>query len=386
MSKAFEGVSQLLVIQATPFCNLDCSYCYLPDRGDRRRMSEATLRASFRRVFESPFLGEQLTVVWHSGEPLVLPIEYYRRAFAIAEEMRPGCLQLTHSFQTNATLITDAWVTFFRESGARVGVSIDGPADLHDRHRRTRSGHPTFDRVLAGIRALQRGNVPFHVISVLTRRALAEPDRLYNFYREHGIDRICLNIEEIESGNSASSLAAPEVIDEYRHFLTGFLKRVKQDGERAPWVREMASTAQSIVRESSGDHQQTTPFAIISIDFEGNVSTYSPELLGMKSTLYNDFIIGNVHKASLAEMGESLTLQRMQRDIQAGVELCRCKCQYFELCGGGAPANKLAENGSFASTETMFCRLTKMALVDVVLDDIEEALRDEAAEPRQVAS
>jgi len=375
MSAPAGNAVELLVIQATPFCNLDCSYCYLPDRNSRHRASEDTLDAIFRRVFESPYVGKELTVVWHSGEPLVLPIEYYQTAFAIAERHRPADLHLCHSFQTNGTLLTADWARFILESRARIGISIDGAREMHDRYRRTRSGGGSFDRVMAGIRLLQRHDVPFHVITVLTREAIADPEALYRFYRETGIRRVCFNIEEIEGQNGGSSLAAPDATRRFRTFLERFLDLVKTEPEDRLWVREFTNAAGFIASASSiHANQQTRPFAIISVDAVGNVSTYSPELLGMQSAAYRDFIIGNVQTHSLAEMRRVTSELPMTIDIAAGVERCRKECHYFELCGGGAPANKLYENGSFDSTETMFCRLGKMAVIDVVLADIERDL------------
>jgi uncharacterized protein len=366
---------ELLVIQATPFCNLDCTYCYLPDRNSRHRASERTLDTTFRRVFESPYIGKELTVVWHSGEPLVLPIEYYRIAFAIAERHRPPGLTLSHSFQTNGTLLTADWARFILESKARIGISIDGPREMHDRYRRTRSGSGSFDRVMAGIRLLQQHDVPFHVITVLTREAIAGPEALYRFYRETGIERVCFNIEEIEGQNGGSSLAAPAVARQFRSFLRRFLDLVKAEPEDQLWVREFTNAAGLIARSGSVHaNQQSCLFSIISVDAGGNVSTYSPELLGMRSDTYGDFTIGNVHTHSLAEMRQAASGLPMTIDIAAGVERCRKECHYFGLCGGGAPANKLYENGSFDSTETMYCRLGKMAVIDVVLADIERDL------------
>jgi len=375
MSALAGDAIELLVIQATPFCNLDCTYCYLPDRDARDRASERTLDTIFRRVFESPFIGEELTVVWHSGEPLVLPIDYYRKAFALAEGHRPPCLTLSHSFQTNGTLLNSDWARFILQSKTRIGISIDGPREMHDRYRRNRSGGGSFDRVMAGIRLLQQHDVPFHVITVLTREAIADPEALYRFYRETGIRRVCFNIEEIEGQNRGSSLAAPAVARQFRLFLERFLDLVKAELKNPLWIREFTNAAGLITSSSAvATNQQTRLFSILAVDTKGNVSTFSPELLGMHSDTYDDFTIGNVYTHSLAEMRQAALALPMTIDINAGVERCRKECHYFGLCGGGAPANKLYENGSFNSTETMYCRLGKMAVIDVVVTNIERDL------------
>src|SRR6266581_8226001 len=164
---------QLLVVQPTPFCNIDCRYCYLPDRTNKAVVAEATLANLFSQVFASGWIRDGVTIVGHAGEPMVLPIDFYRGAFRLIDGLKPADLAVTHSFQTNGTLIDDAWCDFFAEEHVNIGVSIDGPKRLHDRNRLTRSGRGTFDKTIVGIRLLRRYDVPFHVISVLSTASLA---------------------------------------------------------------------------------------------------------------------------------------------------------------------------------------------------------------------
>ncbi len=171
-------VIETVVVQPTPFCNIDCTYCYLPNRRDRSVMSRNTLRALFECVFASGWAAPSITVIWHAGEPLVLPATYYHDAFELIETLRPPHISLRHSIQTNGMLISDEYCELFRNHHVGIGVSIDGPRHLHDAHRRTRSGRGTFDRTMAGIRLLQRHGVEFHVITVLSRESLDDPEAL----------------------------------------------------------------------------------------------------------------------------------------------------------------------------------------------------------------
>ncbi len=150
-------------------------------------MSEATLKRVFQFVFESGIVEQGFTVVWHAGEPMVLPVGYYETAIGIIANHNPDGAQVRHSFQTNGVLIDDAWCDFFNAHGVNVGVSVDGPAFLHDRYRKTRKGGATHHRVMAGIRKLQSNKVPFHVISVLTGESLDYADELYDFYLENDV-------------------------------------------------------------------------------------------------------------------------------------------------------------------------------------------------------
>jgi uncharacterized protein len=363
------GPLDLLVIQPTPFCNLDCSYCYLPDRANKRRIAEATLERIFQRVTESDLVTRPYTVVWHAGEPLVLPPTFYERAFALAARYsRPG-LEVTHSFQTNGTLVDAAFCDLIRRHDVRIGVSVDGPAFLNDARRKTRAGKGTLARVLSGIEMLRRHEIPFHVITVLTQEALDYPDELYAFYLEQGVAMVGFNVEEIEGPNKSSSLSAEDAALRYQAFMSRFFD-LAMGHQPELKVREFESMIAAILYAEPDrglPSQEAAPFAIVSVDCEGNFSTFSPELLGLESATYQGFAIGNVQRHSFAEAAESPRYRSMAADVEAGVSQCRASCSYFAFCGGGAPANKYFENGSFNSTETLFCRLHRQALAEVML-------------------
>ena len=136
------GVLELLVLQPSAFCNLDCDYCYLPHRTDRARMPLDRLDRVMAEVMASGLAGDAMSVVWHAGEPMAVPRTWYEDAFEIVAR-HAGRRRVTHHFQTNGVLIDAAWCAFFLRHGVRVGVSVDGPAPLHDLHRRTRDGRGT---------------------------------------------------------------------------------------------------------------------------------------------------------------------------------------------------------------------------------------------------
>ena len=371
----FSPKIDLLVIQPTPFCNLDCDYCYLPNRGDTRKIDPNTLRQTFKAVFESEFLARHLGVVWHAGEPTTMPIQFYRDAFALAERLKPEGLTLTHSIQTNAVLIDQAWCDFVLETGLQVGVSVDGPAFLHDRHRKTRSGAGTHSRALRGIGRLHDSGIDFHAICVLTRESLEYPDEIFDFFADNDIGQIGFNIEEIEGANHNSTLAGADTEMLLRRFLRRFLDLMKQYPGVVE-VREFDDAMSSIAadKEAATYNHQVVPFGIVSVDADGNISTFSPELLGQPSDEYEGFVFGNVRHGGLGSLANNAAFQKTRREIDAGISWCRETCDYFGVCGGGAPANKFFEHGGFDGTETMYCRLTKKAVIDIVVADIEADL------------
>ena len=366
-------VMELLVIQPTPFCNIDCSYCYLPDRRSKAVVSHATLSNLFSQVFASGWVRDGLSVVWHAGEPMVLPIGFYRDTFRAIDALKPASISVSHAFQTNGTLIDDAWCDFLNEAGIGIGVSIDGPKHLHDRHRLTRSGQGTFDRTIAGIRRLRRRGVPFHVISVLSSLSLQSPTEMFDFYVSEGIEEVCFNVEESEGSHVSSTFAQDDVEASFYRFMHEFWRLSAANPGKLTFIREIDHTVRQVLRPQDAitANQLIEPFAVTSMDVAGNISTFSPELLGLKSADYGDFLLGNINTDRLVDLLERPNLARMRRDIDAGVTLCRQHCQYFSVCGGGEPVNKLSENGTFVSTETTYCRLTRMRLTDLVLDAID---------------
>jgi uncharacterized protein len=204
---------------------------------------------------------------------------------------------------------------------------------------------------------------------VLSQPGLNSPREMLDFFLSEGIEDVCFNVEESEGDHVSSLFAADDAQDLFKHFLSEFWRLSRQSG-RIRFVREVDGMLPRIFRpeKSAMRNAQVEPFGMMNVDCHGNVSSFSPELLGLKNGNYGDFIVGNIQTDSLEEMHRSVTMDAMSRDIAAGVAACRENCEYFSVCGGGAPINKLAENGSFTGTRTSFCSLTQMVPVDLILD------------------
>ncbi len=374
------GPLQLLVIQPTPYCNLDCDYCYLPNRNDRHRLPLEILEAALERVLESPYVGGDFTLLWHAGEPLTVPIAFYDEASACiraALERWQGegePLSIHQSVQTNATLINDAWCDCFERNGISVGVSMDGPAFLHDVHRRTRTGLGTHAASLRGIEHLRRRGIPFQMIAVITEEALGHADELFAFFVENGITDVAFNMEETEGENRVSTLGRPDAEAAYQAFLKRFWE-LWQQNPGLMRVREfdgICSLAAADARMELTD--MTHPFAIVNVDARGSMTTFDPELLAVQTDTYGDFVLGHVLSDSLVSIAASPKFERIHRDMRSGIARCKSECAYFGLCGGGAGSNKYWEHGTFDCSETQACRYRIKLTADVVLARLEEML------------
>jgi uncharacterized protein len=371
------GPIDLLILQSTSLCNIDCGYCYLPDRAVARRMSLDVLERVLRNVAASGLLAPRPVLLWHAGEPLTVPVSWYREASSLLRSLDLGGSRFTQQFQTNGMLIDEGWCAFFQEEGARVGVSLDGPRFIHDRNRVTRRGSGTFDAVMTGLELLDRHGIEYNVLSVLDRHALDFPDEIYGFFRGLGVRWVGFNIEESVGVHASPTLEAPDT----RARFTAFLRRVHElEQAGGPSVREL-SEARALVSSFGASGRLAVlrnpnlhPLSILTVGYDGRATTFSPELLGVRSERYGDFHLGNLATAPVRELLESSLFRQAYEDIRAGVDLCRQTCRYFAFCGGGFPTNKLAETGTFASAETRHCLSQIQPVLDVVLESHEREL------------
>lgn len=371
----------LLVLQPTSYCNLDCSYCYLQHRDDRARMSDSTLRAIARNIIAPCPPDERPLVVWHGGEPMTLPAVWYDKAFTLLER-ESGGLPLRHAFQTNAVGVNASWTDLWRKWKVNIGVSLDGPADLHDSRRRTRRGTGSHAVVMRGVSRLQEAGQPFHVISVLTAQSLSRADDIYDFFTGQGIRNVAFNVEEEEGQEEGSSLlATTQVAEGYTSFLTQFLRRCAADP--VPFhCREIEGVKGLLAapHDQRAENWQVDPFRIVTVGVQGGLSTFSPELIGAAAPDYDDFVFGNVRDGGVQTMRESDAFQRAAREIAKGVAACAADCRFFEVCGGGAPANKYFELGRFEGTETLHCRLTRQITLETVLDALDAGVFEQSTQ------
>lgn len=355
-----------LVLQPTPYCNLDCKYCYLPDRKNRSRMNPILARDAIQYLADSGIASPGIQIIWHAGEPLAASLPFYEEAFALIEK-RNFPYHLIQSLQTNGTLITDEWCSFFKTHKMAVGVSIDGPQFIHDRNRVFRSGKGSFDLCMRGVSLLKKHHIPFTVIAVISSLSLQHPDLIYDFFSDLGIEKLGLNIEEEEGVHRSLSLREGNFLDSY----FAFFKRLDERSVSGKMkIREVNHIIQALY-EHPIESTQAKPFHIFSVDYLGNFSTFSPELLGMRHKDYDSFILGNIYKDSFDSVLRSEKFKKLSHAIAKGVQNCKESCPYFFLCGGGAPTNKLYENGSFESTETFYCKANVQIPVEVILPRLE---------------
>ncbi len=177
-----------------PICNLDCTYCYYLHKEELYpgttswRMSGPTLEEFIRQLIEAqPPRTPEITFAWQGGEPTLLGVDFFRRAVAIQREVVAPGVRIVNTLQTNGTLLNEEWVRFFRQEKFLVGLSIDGPEDLHDHYRIDKRGRGSFRDVLRGLTLLKRGGVEFNALVVVNRHNAAHGKRVYRYLRDNGV-------------------------------------------------------------------------------------------------------------------------------------------------------------------------------------------------------
>ncbi len=169
-------------------CNLDCSYCFFLDKealypDGSFRMNDEVLEAYIRQIIEG-HRTNQVTVAWQGGEPTIMGVDFFRRAIAYQERYRRPGMTFENTMQTNGTLLTDEWCEFYKEHDFLIGISIDGPRELHDANRVDKGGRPTFDKVMRGVRLLQKHGVEFNVLTTVNAANGDHPVEVYRFLRD----------------------------------------------------------------------------------------------------------------------------------------------------------------------------------------------------------
>jgi uncharacterized protein len=173
-----------------PICNLDCKYCFYLEKESLYpqvaswAMREEVLDSYIRQYIEAHDTPV-VNFAWQGGEPTLLGIEYFRQLVALQSKYANG-KRIQNAFQTNGVLLNDEWAALFKEHDFLIGISIDGPRELHDAYRVDKGGQPTFDRVLRGIETLKRNSVEFNTLTTVNRANADHPLEVYRFLRNHG--------------------------------------------------------------------------------------------------------------------------------------------------------------------------------------------------------
>jgi uncharacterized protein len=205
-------------------CNLDCKYCfYLEKEGlyppGRHRMTDEVLEAYVRGQIAAQPPEAEVLFAWQGGEPTLMEVEFFEKAVALQKQYGQG-RQIANAFQTNGVLLDDTWGEFLHRENFLVGLSIDGPQELHDLYRVDKGGRPTFDKVMRGLEVLRRHRVDFNTLTVVHRESARRPLDVYEFLKGIGSTHLQFIplVDRVGEGEAVSD--ASVLAEDYGSFLT----------------------------------------------------------------------------------------------------------------------------------------------------------------------
>jgi uncharacterized protein len=222
----------MLAKPSGPICNLNCHYCFYTEKESLFepktpfRMSEKMLENFIKNYIEAQDVNE-IPFVWQGGEPTLLGLNFYKKAVELQKKYANG-KRITNSLQTNGTLLTDEWFSFLSENNFLVGLSLDGPEEIHNKFRVDRGGKPTFHKVLASLHNLQEYNIQYNVLTCVTNESSNYPLEIYHFFKNEGVEYIqFIPIVERAANEQAKELGL-------RHATPNSM--MEEEVQLAPWT------------------------------------------------------------------------------------------------------------------------------------------------------
>ena len=312
-------------------CNLACQYCYYLDKGKlypkQEPLSEELLETFIRQYIEAQTMPEVL-FTWHGGEPLLQPLSFYRKALELQQRYARG-RQIDNCLQTNGTLLTDEWCEFLRENRFLVGISIDGPQTYHDAYR-CRS----FDKVMRGIRLLQKHNVEWNAMATVNHLNADDPVGFYRFFKEIGCQFLQFT-PVVERVSQWDTSVTPE---QWGRFLCGVYDEWKQKDIGQIFVQLFDATLANWAGEPPGICSMSPTCGRAAV-MEANGDVYSCDHF-----VFPEYRLGNIRQQSLTEMLYGERQQQFGRNKHAGLpRQCR-ECRFLFACHGECPKNRFLKD------------------------------------------
>ncbi len=376
-------------------CNLDCTYCFylsketLPRGPGAGTMSDDTLENFIRQYIEGN-TGPEVVFTWQGGEPMLRGLDFYRRVVALQKQYARPRQRIENDLQTNGILIDEAWAAFLKENRFLVGLSVDGPREIHDKFRINKGGAPTFDKVMAAARLLRQTGVPFNTLTCVHRYNATRPLDVYRFLRSELDSRTIQFIPIVQiKGFETTAPAAwdtsrlpvigtpqarpghPDSIvtdwsvdpDDYGYFLS----RVFDEWLRKDIGRVLVNHIETLVSQHAGLGSQMciyNEFCGKGVAIEHDGSVYSCD-----HYVYPEYRLGAIDEKPLTEMVFSETQIRF--GFAKGETLPRyCHdCAFLRDCWGECPKNRLIRTPDGEPGLNYLCsglrRFFKHALPDV---------------------
>ena len=333
-------------------CNLRCRYCYYLDKADiyggkEPRMTYEMLETFIREYIAANDVPEVL-FNWHGGEPLLMGLDFYRKAIQLQEKYASG-KRIRNALQTNATLVTAEWAAFFRENGFLIGVSLDGPKDVHDCYRAGKGGGSTSERVVKGIAELYKAGVDYNIMATVNRKSEGRGLEIYQFLKGAGTRFIQFMpvLEHVKDGRIVSPDEEGSQIAPWSVSAEGFGRVLCDIFDY--WVRHDVGSVfinqfDSTLAMWCGEQPGTCTFAQTC---GGNsVIEHNGDLYPCDHFVYEDYRIGNVLETDLRTLMASEKQIRFGIDKRNGLPKKCVTCRWYFACHGECPKHRFNRTDS----------------------------------------
>lgn len=331
---------QVFTKPAGALCNLNCSYCYYLEKkqfylNDRPfRMSEDILETYIHQHIQI-FPGSTIRFSWHGGEPTLLGLDYFRRIIEIQQKYQPPNKRILNGIQTNGTLLTSEWCRFLSEHQFSIGLSLDGPQDVHDSYRMTKDGNSTYKQVMSGYNLLRENGLNPDILCVVNALNVQHPEQVYGFFRQIGAEYIGFlplvdQNPEADSGVTSDTVPA----EAFGDFLCKIFDKWKESDIGKIKVQIFEETARTalnqehelcIFRKTCGD----VP-----------VIEHNGDFFSCDHYVRSEYLLGNIKDTSLIDLLEHpKQIKFGQNKYKKLPDYCRT-CDYLDMCNGECPKNR----------------------------------------------
>ena len=363
-----------------PRCNLDCTYCYYLEKerlypGTKKfRMPDDVLETYVRDYIAAQARQgvAEIWFAWQGGEPTMLGVDFFRRIVALQEQYGPVGRTIRNALQTNGTLLDEEWAEFLKANDFLVGLSIDGPRELHDRYRIDRAERPTFDKVMAAVDLLRAYAVEFNALTVVHRQNARKPREVYRFLKGIGVEYMQFIPIVERSADGATLAGAPQQDEEgiaakvtpwsvlpkdYGTFLTRlFDEWIKEDVGRVfvqffdvqlgLWAGGPAGLCW--FAETCG---------------QGLAMEHNGDLFACDHYVYPEYRLGNIMETPIEALAMSPFQQKFGNDKRDTLpRYCR-ECEYRFACNGGCPKHRFLTTPEGEPGLNYFCESYKRYFV-----------------------
>lgn len=330
----------ILIKPASGNCNMRCRYCFYADEQEHREvfshgiMSKDTMHRIIDRVLE--YGDRNCTLAFQGGEPTLVGLGFYEdMAEYVASRENPRRIRFQYAIQTNGYNIDEKWARFWAEHHYLVGVSLDGPKELHDRYRKDAAGSGTFNRIMGALRILEKYHVEYNILTVVTAATARSGQRVYNFFKKNHIHYQqyieCLDpLEEIPGGQEYS--LTPE---KYEEFLKSMFDAWYLDARSGkPTYNRYFQNLMLILNGQPPESCNMRGVCGRQWVIEADGSVYPCDFYAL-----DEWCLGNIREDDFEKMDQRREELGFVRWSERVHEDCK-ECQWFGLCRGGCRRNR----------------------------------------------